>query len=722
LIWSWSGQNIDDIFPNLEASFAEGVGSTGMAYNNLRWAELVFFAAWLSEFKALATSERERLLSDPWVFGNWLDKTDGADKRQFRHIALFLLFPDYYETCSSKNQKNQMLSAFEAKVGTGSPLIVSDDSDWVKKDKNIFFIRDRLTKETGEPVNFYLSPYKEMWMPKAEEKDDEIESGDDLSTTNDFQDLSELFLELQAKAKKIELLDVDQQVPFEFQEKIKEAGRDTHEITFEPYCSKLVIKDSQNRVVVPNIGFFMAIEAVPMYKAIKDYNDTFIAIYKKLKQDRLITSSNAEGFYKDIVKPENATTLKKTFDEATETYLNEQKRNSAQNLERFRKFIYQKSWSSAGTSEGKNPGRSDPHRSPILTAFGVSQENQGFIFELIGILRKAKENLSKFSLLSGSHDSGVVDGPKNLIVYGAPGTGKSHYLNNLLKDANTIRTVFHSETQNSDFVGSLKPVTNSEGKVTYEFVAGPFIKAFVQAVKNPDKQIHLIIEEINRANAAAVFGEVFQLLDRDSAGKSEYSIQADELLTKYLQKTLEPNFDGLIYIPANLIINATMNSSDQGVYPLDSAFKRRWSFKYMPIDFQSSPKGLVMLDGRQLTWDILAKSINEVLSSEYAHLEEDRFIGPWFLNKEEVNSQFSKAIESKLFTYLWNDVLRHQQKDKIFNDQNVTTFSDLIKAFNRQTAGEHVDIFSDLVHSTFDKNIEASAPRVDEGAPDETDE
>jgi hypothetical protein len=128
------------------------------------------------------------------------------------------------------------------------------------------------------------------------------------------------------------------------------------------------------------------------------------------------------------------------------------------------------------------------------------------------------------------------------------------------------------------------------------------------------------------------------------------------------------------------------------------------------------------LDGRQLTWDILAKSINGVLSSEYAHLEEDRFIGPWFLNKEEVHSQFSKAIESKLFTYLWNDVLRHQQKDKIFNDQNIATFSDLIKVFNRQTAGEHVDIFSDLVHSTLDKNIEESTPKVDESDADEADE
>jgi hypothetical protein len=165
-----------------------------------------------------------------------------------------------------------------------------------------------------------------------------------------------------------------------------------------------------------------------------------------------------------------------------------------------------------------------------------------------------------------------------------------------------------------------------------------------------------------------------------------------------------------------------MNSSDQGVYPMDSAFKRRWSFKYMPIDFQDSPKGAVNLDGRRITWDVLAKSINEILSTEYAHLEEDRFIGPWFLNKDEVKSKFSKAIESKLFTYLWNDVLRHQQRDKIFNAQNIATFSDLIKAFDRQASGEQVDVFSDLVHQAFDRNIAKVMPVLNDAGIDEKDE
>jgi hypothetical protein len=551
------------------------------------------------------------------------------------------------------------------------------------------------------------------------------ESENNLSTSNDFQDLSQLFLDLQAKAKELELKEIDQEIPFEFQEKIKDAGGSTHDISFDQFCSKLVIKASLNKLIIPNIAYFMAIEALPIFKAIKEFNDVFITIYDRLRSAGKIATAKAESFYQEFIKPENITTLKKIFDDAAVVYLKEIGKDSQENINRFNKFIYQKNWKSAGNGDGKSPGRSDIWNSPVLTAFGTSHSNQGFICEVVGILASSNEDFSKFSLLNGHYDSAAVDSPKNLIVYGAPGTGKSYYLNNLLKDANTIRTVFHSETQNSDFVGSLKPVTklvDGVTKVTYDFVAGPFTKAFITAVRHPSKQIHLIIEEINRANAAAVFGEIFQLLDRDATGRSEYEIQADEILSKYLRDNLDPAFNGMIYIPSNLTINATMNSSDQGVYPLDSAFKRRWSFKYMPIDFQDCPKGAVDLDGRRITWDVLAKSINDILSTEYAHLEEDRFIGPWFLNKDEVKSEFSKAIESKLFTYLWNDVLRHQQRDKIFNAQNISTFSDLIKVFNRQSSGEQVDVFSELVHQAFDRNIAESTPVADETGIDEKDE
>ena len=470
------------------------------------------------------------------------------------------------------------------------------------------------------------------------------------------------------------------------------------------------------------MAFFMALEALPVYRAIKKFNDVFIAVYERLKSRGQINFPKAEKFYDEAIKLDNSTPFKKLFEDELSLYLKEIGKDAEENKKLFNKFISDKSWKSAGNGSGKSPGRPDIWNSPVLTAFGTSHVNQGFICEILGFLGSSDDDFSMYSLLDKNTSPSSVSGPRNLIVYGAPGTGKSYYINNLLKTATTIRTVFHGETQNSDFVGSLKPVTNAEGKVTYEFVTGPFVKAFVAAVNEPNKQIHLVIEEINRANAAAVFGEIFQLLDRDVSGRSEYEIEPDDLLSRYLHGALGSRFNGSIYIPSNLIINATMNSSDQGVYPLDSAFKRRWSFKYMPIDFQDCPRGAVDLDGRRITWDILAKSINEILSTEYAHLEEDRFIGPWFLNKDEVHSQFSKAIESKLFTYLWNDVLRHQERDKIFNGQDIASFSDLIKVFNRQSAGDPVQVFSELVHQAFDRNIAEATPVVDETIIDDTDE
>ena len=524
---------------------------------------------------------------------------------------------------------------------------------------------------------------------------------------DDFEDLSQLYLDLKDRAAKLDLLSADQSLSFEFREKIKEAAKDTHEITFDVFCSKLIIKSTRNKLVVPNIAFYQAVEAQQLCLAITEINDAFIDVYEKFKTEDKVSYDTAEDFYKELILSKNEVAIKTPFDLEAKEFLASIGKGTSESLDRFNKFIYDKKWKSAGEAAGKNAGRVDVWVSSVLKAFGTSASNQGFISELVWIMAKANIDWSTYSLLDERSEATKPQGPKNLIVYGAPGTGKSFYINALLENKNTIRTVFHSETQNSDFVGSLKPVTK-DGKVAYLFISGPFINAFVAANQNPTEPIHLVIEEINRANAAAVFGEVFQLLDRNKEGRSEYSIKPDETLAKYLENVLGSSFAGELFIPSNLIINATMNSSDQGVYPLDSAFKRRWSFKYIPIDFQSCPAGSISLDGRRLSWEILAKSINEVLATEFAHLEEDRFIGPWFLNREEVQSNFSNAVESKLFTYLWNDVLRHQDKDKIFNENAISTFGDLIKTYLKQLSGQSVFLFSNEVHERFDYFIELS--------------
>lgn len=185
---------------------------------------------------------------------------------------------------------------------------------------------------------------------------------------------------------------------------------------------------------------------------------------------------------------------------------------------------------------------------------------------------------------------------RNRIVFGAPGTGKSYELKedceDLLKDTNGSyeRVTFHPDYSYSQFVGTYKPVMGADEKIRYDFVPGPFMRVYVEALKsgrteNPQPHL-LLIEEINRAKVAAVFGDVFQLLDRDDDGVSEYEIQASEDIRKYLAKQLGGTPDNYqkIRIPNNMFIWSTMNSADQGVFPMDTAFKRRWNFEYLGIN------------------------------------------------------------------------------------------------------------------------------------------
>lgn len=530
-----------------------------------------------------------------------------------------------------------------------------------------------------------------------------------IMNTENFEDLSQLYLELQAKAKKLESIETDRELPYEFKEKILRACSSKYEILFARYSAKLLVKKTSNKLVVPNVTFFMALEGLDYFYAVEDFLNTFNSICQRLRVNKK-TDLNPVDLHAAINDPLNVDSIKKDFDGEANSYLKEIGKNSNENIERFGKFVYDADWSYAGQrgpNDGKSAGRGDTSRSPILKAFGVPHAEMGFIHSFVEAFGRSNEDFSEYSLLNGFSPKKSTF-PKNLIVYGAPGTGKSYFLENLLKEAKTVRTVFHSETQNSDFVGSLKPAT-TEGKVTYEFSPGPFVLAFIDAIKDPNTNIFLIIEEINRANAAAVFGEIFQLLDRDANGRSHYVIHPDEQLSKYLKLNLGDRYAQEIYLPENLFLSATMNSSDQGVYPLDAAFKRRWSFKYMPIDFGSCANGKITIDERNVSWEVFASSINAVLKAEFTNLEEDRLIGQWFLSQNEVEHSFKEAIQSKVFTYLWNDVLRHHQKNKIFNDQYIFTFGDLVKLLERQFAGEKTFIFSDRIHAEFDKLLKADS-------------
>ena len=301
------------------------------------------------------------------------------------------------------------------------------------------------------------------------------------------------------------------------------------------------------------------------------------------------------------------------------------------------------------------------------------------------------KNVVKLMIDRGIHDSinkleevEVIQSKigQNKIIYGAPGAGKSASIKRFiekeasteLQDENYIRTVFHPETQYSDFIGCLKPHKDSSGSITYSFRKGPFIQILEKALLDKENHYFLVIEELNRANTAAVFGEVFQLLDRDDEGKSEYPIiiqDADlyDYLTSIKELSVHANISKReLIIPSNLSIIATMNSSDQAVFPLDTAFKRRWIFEYLPIDFTNCATGEVPIhhaDLPKVEWKTLAQTINKILGD--LKIVEDKFIGPWFIKDSDLaEGQAEQTFIGKICSYLWDDALKYKNKDEIF--------------------------------------------------------
>lgn len=297
----------------------------------------------------------------------------------------------------------------------------------------------------------------------------------------------------------------------------------------------------------------------------------------------------------------------------------------------------------------------------------------------------------------------------NRIYFGAPGTGKSHQLN---KEAeakfgkNFERVTFYPTYSYQQFVGSYKPVVSKSGDITYRFVFGPLIRLLLkaweaeedyrQALKKRDElnseegqdkdqaainaaeaqvkanRFVLIVEELNRAEAAAVFGDIFQLLDRDENGKSEYEISPSE----ELRLALGWDENKKLYFPSNFYIWATMNNADQGVMPLDTAFKRRWDFEYIGLD---NGAGELKAPEEEL-WNKLRTSINKGLRK--LAVNEDKLLGPFFMKAKGLTQEaFWKTFCDKVVLYLYEDAARLRRKD-CFKKANVT-YSELREAFTK---------------------------------------
>lgn len=306
---------------------------------------------------------------------------------------------------------------------------------------------------------------------------------------------------------------------------------------------------------------------------------------------------------------------------------------------------------------------------------------------------------------------------RNRIVFGAPGTGKSFTINKERKEllgsdneTDYERVTFHPDYSYANFVGTYKPVPSidSEGKdiISYEYVPGPFMRMYVKALKNSRtdniKPFLLIIEEINRANVAAVFGDVFQILDRGDDFVSEYPIQATEDIKKYLVKELggNPNDYNKIKIPDNMFIWATMNSADQGVLPMDTAFKRRWDFTYLGIDDNDQDlqgKYVYLADDKsqKVEWNKLRKAINNFLAKE--KINEDKQLGPYFISRsivvpndsEEIDrDRFINTFKNKVIMYLFEDAAK-QKRPRLFEGcfQNSSRYSEICREFEAKGVG-----------------------------------
>ncbi|GAA9034755.1 hypothetical protein HpHA134_00510 [Helicobacter pylori] len=307
------------------------------------------------------------------------------------------------------------------------------------------------------------------------------------------------------------------------------------------------------------------------------------------------------------------------------------------------------------------------------------------------------------SLSDNKIDESVrIDGGKNIILYGVPGSGKSYTLQRDYCNDNSVveKIVFHPDYSYSDFVGQIMPSVDDSGIVSYKFNPGPFTNILKKAYHNPQIKHILVIDEINRGNAPAIFGEIFQLLDRlkhdkdgFKKGSSEYAINNIDIAN-----IVHNDKNASIRIPSNLWIIATMNTSDQNVFTLDTAFQCRFSMQLIENSFENVDddfKNMKILD-TDITWQKFCTTINEKIAQNNEGLSsmEDKRFGVYFVNIDDLKSKENFA--HKVIKYLWDDVFKFD-RNIIFDTTKFNTLEAVVKNFTKEKGRTQFDIFSDDV-------------------------
>ncbi|WP_212112522.1 AAA family ATPase [Bacillus cereus] len=333
-----------------------------------------------------------------------------------------------------------------------------------------------------------------------------------------------------------------------------------------------------------------------------------------------------------------------------------------------------------------------------------------------------------------AHEVARETGGRNILLYGVPGSGKSYTIEtNYCNDFSLMeRVVFHPDYMNTDFVGQILPTVKGEGdekEITYDFTPGPFTRVLKKAINDPGKHYYLVIEEINRGNAPAIFGEIFQLLDRESDGTSSYKITNYNIASEVFGNKETP-----VFIPSNLSILATMNTADQNVFTLDTAFQRRWDMKMIENDVTKAEHAKTKILDTTVTWEKFNTVVNEqiITSGATTLSSEDKRLGSYFItedvlkyftmetDKNEIAEKYNIDLENgqelerkikdlnsrfgdKVIKYLWDDVFKFS-RDDLF-ESTYKSLEKVLYDFNRYDGDRRFDIFKqDIKDNLFSGN------------------
>ena len=505
-----------------------------------------------------------------------------------------------------------------------------------------------------------------------------------------------------------------------------------------------------NKISVPNVSSSILGETI-YYLSMN--LDVYESLKKELspeltKENVLVTSESAAGFLMSV--------LKKTLENDSDFSLMAKKFNEKQVSLSVNGFVF-------GRNVKQLPTRESDYDSTVLWRYNGNEYCGYKEFYPVNMVRdffpeynesykgkfRLEEKDGKYSMFelrknqfnnNGTRQVESVYNFSQIIYYGVPGCGKSNKIKELLQDVpekNKVRVVFHPEYTNADFIGQILPKVN--GHVTYEFTAGPFAQIIKKAYLNPNEKFYLVIEEINRGNAAAIFGDTFQLLDRLKAGEtdslgndsanacvntftegwSQYFVQNDDV-NEYIRKAVRAA-DGkyeestenklpeieiknirftantAIRLPPNLSILATMNTSDQNVFTLDNAFQRRFDMELIRNEFDMTKDAArdqydSEIDDTGITWGKFWTWINGKITATLKGLSstEDKRIGVWFVSN--VNGKIDdKIFAEKVLKYLWDDVFKFKRKDVFVDD--IDTLETLIDRFEKAEGAARFDVF-----------------------------